>query len=224
MEKVYRTELTPVSFLDRSVLVFPEKVAIVHGKHKYTYREFGERVNRLASHLRATGMQKHDRVAFLAPNTPALLEAHFAVPAASGILVAINTRLNSQEIGFILKHSGSKYLFFDAELESLVASLDLENLIKVRIDDTGLPEDPYERFLAEGSSERPPSWQEDEEEDMAINYTSGTTGNPKGVVSTHRGAYLNALAGVIQAGLNSSSIYLWTLPMFQTSGNFCRLR
>jgi fatty-acyl-CoA synthase len=215
---VYRTELTPVSFLDRSVLVFPEKVAVVHGDRKYTYREFGERVNRLASHLRATGMQKHDRVAFLSPNTPALLEAHFAVPAAGGILVAINTRLNAQEINFILKHSGSRYLFVDAELESLVASLDLEGLFKVRIDDTALPEDPYERFLADGSPARPPSWLEDEDEDIALNYTSGTTGNPKGVVSTHRGAYLSTLAEVIETGLDRSSVFLWTLPMFHCNG------
>ncbi len=218
LEKVYRTELTPVSFLDRSVLVFPEKVAVIHGDRKYTYREFGERVNRLASHLRATDMQKHDRVAFLSPNTPALLEAHFAVPAAGGILVTINTRLNSREIGFILKHSGAKYLFFDVELEPLVASLNLEGLLKVRIDDTGLPEDPYERFLTSGSPQRPLSWLEEEEENIAINYTSGTTGNPKGVVSTHRGAYLSALAEVIETGLNSSSVYLWTLPMFHCNG------
>jgi len=218
VKKVYRTELTPVSFLDRSTLVFPEKVAVVHGERKYTYRELGERVNRLASHLRALDIQKHDRVAFLCPNIPALLEAHFAVPAAGGILVAINTRLNSQEIGFILQHSGAKYLFFDAELESLVTSPDLEGLFKVRIDDTGSPEDPYERFLAEGSPERPASWLEDEEEDIAINYTSGTTGNPKGVISTHRGAYLSSLAEVIETGLNSSSVYLWTLPMFHCNG------
>src|SRR5437764_4126991 len=126
MEKVYRTELTPVSFLDRSVLVFPEKVAVVHGSRKYTYREFGERVNRLASRLRAIGLQKHDRVAFLSPNAPALLEAHFGVPAAGGILVAVNTRLNSQEIDYILKHSGSRFLFVDAELSPLVEPLDLK--------------------------------------------------------------------------------------------------
>src|SRR5437764_10415403 len=128
MEKVYRTELTPVSFLDRSVLVFPEKVAVVHGSRKYTYREFGERVNRLASHLRATGLQKHDRVAFLCPNTSALLEAHYGVPAAGGILVAINTRLNSQEIDFILGHSGSKFLFVDDELYSLIEPLPLRDI------------------------------------------------------------------------------------------------
>ena len=109
-EKVYRTELTPLSFLERSASVFPDKTAIVHGDRRYSYLEFAERVHRLASQLRHIGMQKHDRVAFLSPNIPALLEAHFAVPAAGGILVAINTRLNSQEISFILKHSGAKYL------------------------------------------------------------------------------------------------------------------
>src|SRR5947209_12543198 len=103
-ENVYRTELTPVSFLHRSAFVFPDKIAVVHGDRRYTYREFAERVNRLASRLRAIGMQKNDRVAFLSPNAPALLDAHFGVPASGGVLVAVNTRLNSQEIGYILKH------------------------------------------------------------------------------------------------------------------------
>ncbi len=217
-EKVYRTELTPVSFLERSASVFPEKTAIVHGDRHYTYREFAWRVYRLASHLRARGLQKHDRVAFLCPNTPALLEAHFAVPAAGGILVAINTRLNSQEIDFILNHSGTKFLFVDAELFHLIEPLNLEGVQVVRIDDTGSPEDPYEAFLAAGSSEPIKSWLEDEEETISINYTSGTTGNPKGVMYTYRGAYLNALAEVIETGLNSSSVYLWTLPMFHCNG------
>src|SRR5215471_7300692 len=112
-EKVYRTELTPVSFLQRSALVCPDKIAVVDGDRRYTYPEFEQRVNRLASSLRTQGLNKHDRVAFLCLNTPALLEAHFAVPAAAGILVAVNTRLNSQEIDFILQHCGAKYLFVD---------------------------------------------------------------------------------------------------------------
>lgn len=219
--KVYRTELTPVSFLERSASVFPNKIAVVHGDRRYTYREFAERVYRLASHLRSIGLQKHDRVAFLAPNTPALLEAHYAVPAAGGILVAVNTRLNSQEIGFILKHSGVKFLFVDAELYPQVESLNKEAYQVVRINDTGLSsalDDPYEQFLAAGSPEPVTSWLEDEEETISINYTSGTTGNPKGVMYTYRGAYLNALAEVIETGLNSSSVYLWTLPMFHCNG------
>src|SRR6266852_6265775 len=217
-EKVYRTELTPVSFLERSASIFPDKVAIVHGNREYTYRKFAQRVNRLASHLRMSGLQKHDRVAFLCPNTPALLEAHFAVPAAGGILVAVNTRLNAQEIDFILKHSGVKFLFVDAELSPLVEPLMVEGVQVVRIDDAGSAEDPYEAFLAAGSPEPVTSWLEDEEETIAINYTSGTTGNPKGVMYTYRGAYLNALAEVIETGLTNDSVYLWTLPMFHCNG------
>ncbi len=217
-EKVYRTELNPVSFLERSTLVFPDKTAIVHGERRYTYSEFAQRVYRLASHLRALGLQKHDRVAFLCPNTPPLLEAHFAVPAAGGILVAINTRLSTQEIGYILKHSGAKYLFVDYELQPLVAPLNLEDLHVVRIDDTGTTSDPYEIFLALGSPEPVASWLEDEEETISINYTSGTTGNPKGVMFTYRGGYLNALGEVIETGMSNSSVYLWTLPMFHCNG------
>src|SRR6202171_4643534 len=111
---VYRTELTPLSFLDRNAYVFPDKTAVIHGARHYTYRQFEERVNRLASPLRTTGMKKHERVAFICPNIPAMLEAHYGVPLAGGILVAINIRLSSDEIGYILKHSGSKVLFVGA--------------------------------------------------------------------------------------------------------------
>jgi fatty-acyl-CoA synthase len=217
-EKVYRTELTPVSFLERSASVFPDKTAIVHGERRYTYREFAERVYRLASHLRHVGLQKHDRVAFLCPNTPALLEAHYAVPAAGGVLVAVNTRLNSHEIAFILKHSGSKFLFVDAELQPLVEAIDLKGIHVIRIEDTGAAGDPYEVFLAGGSPHQVESWLKDEEETISINYTSGTTGNPKGVMYSYRGAYLNAIAEVLSTGMNSSSVYLWTLPMFHCNG------
>src|SRR5947199_2760265 len=217
-DNVYRTELTPVSFLERSASVFPEKTAIVHGDRRYTYREFAWRVNRLASGLRNSGLQKHDRVAFLCPNTPAMLEAHYAVPAAGGILVAINTRLNSQEIDFILRHSGAKFPFVDVELQPLVEPSHLEGIQGVRIDDTGAADDHYEEFLAGGSPEQVESWLEDEEETVSINYTSGTTGNPKGVMYTYRGAYLNALAEVISTEMSSSSVYLWTLPMFHCNG------
>ncbi len=217
-EKVYRTELTPISFLQRSALVFPDKAAIVYENRRYTYREFAERVNRLASRLRAIGLQKHDRVAFLSPNTPALLEAHYGVPAAGGILVAVNTRLTAREVEFILKHSGAKFLFVDAELYPPIEHSDLGNILVVRIDDTGMSDDPYEAFLAAGSPEPVTSWLEDEEETISINYTSGTTGNPKGVMYTYRGTYINALSEVIETGMNSSSVYLWTLPMFHCNG------
>src|SRR5262245_46423985 len=201
----YRTELTPVSFLRRSAYVYPDKIAVVHGERRYTYRELEQRVNRLAARLRAAGLQKHDRVAFLAPNIPPLLEAHFGVPAAGGILVAINTRLNADEIGYILRHSGARFLFVDAELDHLVEPLDQSASEVVRIDDTGALGDPYEDYLAAGSSDPAPSWLEDEEETISINYTSGTTGRPKGVMYTYRGAYLNALGQVIEAGMSNDT-------------------
>lgn len=217
-EKVYRTELSPVAFLNRSAYVYPDKTAIIHGERRYTYRQFHERVTRLANRLAGMGVGKHDRVAFLCHNTPALLEAHFAVPAILGVLVAINTRLNPEEIAYILEHSGAKMLFADRELAGLTESVQLPGLEKVIIDDTGLPDDPYERFLADGSADPVPFRLEDEEEPITLNYTSGTTGRPKGVVYTHRGAFLNALGEVMETRLCPESIYLWTLPMFHCNG------
>src|SRR2546427_9173079 len=130
--KVSRTELTPVSFLRRSAYVSPEKEAVVDDDRRFTYRELEQRVDRFASALRAEGLEKHDRVAFLSPNTHPLLESHFAVPAAGGVLVSINTRLNAEEIGYILDHSGSRFLFVDEELEPVIEPLDLSGLRVVR--------------------------------------------------------------------------------------------
>jgi fatty-acyl-CoA synthase len=217
-EKIYRTQLTPVSFLRRSAFIYGDKTAVVHGNRRYTYRQFEERVNRLASRLRLEGLQKHDRVAFLCPNIPAMLEAHFAVPAAGGILVAINTRLNAQEIGYILQHSGSRWLFAGTECAPQLASLEASGITRVSIADTGGPDDPYENFLAGGVPEPVPSWLEDEEETISINYSSGTTGRPKGVMYTYRGAYLNSLSQVTETGMNSDTVYLWSLPMFHCNG------
>jgi fatty-acyl-CoA synthase len=216
--KVYRTELTPLSFLQRSAYIFPDKTAVVHGGQRYSYREFHERVNRLASRLRAAGLRKHERVAFLCPNIPPLLEASFAVPVAGGILVAINTRLSAPEIAYILEHCGARFLFVDAELAPLVDGAGATGLEVIRIDDSGAPSDPYEEYLADSSPDPVESWLEDEEEPISINYTSGTTGRPKGVVYSHRGAYLNALGEVIETGMSADSVYLWTLPMFHCNG------
>ncbi|HUZ01362.1 MAG TPA: acyl--CoA ligase family protein [Thermomicrobiaceae bacterium] len=216
--KVYRTELTPVSFLRRSAAMFPERVAVVHGARRYSYRELAERVNRLASALRAAGLGTHERVALLSPNTPAMLEGLFGVPAAGGIVVPINTRLAAAEVGYILGHCGARFLFVDAELLPMVEPLDLSGLRVVRIDDNGLSSDPYEQFLASGHPEEPESRLEDEEEPFSLSYTSGTTGQPKGVLYSHRGAYLNGLGEVIEAGLASDSVYLWVLPMFHCTG------
>ncbi|WP_047863978.1 acyl--CoA ligase family protein [Rubrobacter aplysinae] len=214
-DKVYRSELTPVSFLRRSAYMFPDKEAVIYGGLRRSYREFEERVNRLASGLGAAGLSKGDRVAFLCPNTPPLLEAHFAVPAAGLVLVAINTRLSAEEISYILDHSGAKLLFVDHELEHLVADEPVE---RVRIDDTAKEGDPYEDYLAAGSPEPRQMPLEDEEETISVNYTSGTTGRPKGVMYTHRGAYLCGLGNVIETGLGYDSRYLWTLPMFHCNG------
>ena len=213
----YRTELTPVSFLRRSAYVFPDRIAVIHGARRYTYRQFEERANRLASHLRALGLRHLDRVAVIAPNTPAMLEAHFGVPAAGLTLVPINTRLNTDEIGYILEHSGAKVLFLDREFEPTVRSAPA-GLRVVRIDDTGDPGDPYEEFLAAGSPDPCDPWLEDEYETISINYTSGTTGRPKGVMVHHRGAYLNAIGETLETGLSFDSRYLWTLPMFHCNG------
>jgi len=215
---VYRTELTPVSFLERSAYVFPQKTAVVHGRRRYTYGQLEERVNRLASALRGAGLARNDRVAFLCPNIPAMLEAHYGVPAAGGVLVAINIRLNSDEVGYILKHSGSRFLFVDAEFEPVVKPLDLTGLRVIRVDDTGETGDPYEDFLQTGSPERVESWLQDEEEMLSINYTSGTTGRPKGVMYSHRGAWINAIGEVIEARMSFDTKYLWTLPMFHCNG------
>jgi fatty-acyl-CoA synthase len=208
---VSRTELDPVSFLHRGAAIHPERIAVVDGDVRRTYGALHERVNRVASALRARGVEHLDRVAALCPNVGELLELHFGVPAAGGVLVAINIRLSASEVRYILEHSGAQVLFVDPELLSLVADappgLEIVSL-----------GDPYERLLAEGGPDGTPSLLRDEEEPIAIDYTSGTTGQPKGVVYTYRGAYLNALGEVIEAELGHHPVYLWTLPMFHCNG------
>jgi fatty-acyl-CoA synthase len=147
-----------------------------------------------------------------------MLEAHFGVPLAGGVLVAINIRLSTDEIGYILKHSGSRYLFVDHEFEPVVKPLDLGTMAIVRVDDTGAAGDPYEDFLATGTPGPVESWLEDEEEMLAINYTSGTTGRPKGVMYSHRGAYINAIGEILETAMTFDAKYLWTLPMFHCNG------
>jgi fatty-acyl-CoA synthase len=219
-QPVSRTELTPLSFLRRSAAVVPDNTAVVHGNRgtAYSYRQLAERVHRLASALCRQGLRPGDRVAFLCPNIPAVVEAHFAVPAAAGVLVAINTRLSAAEISAILRHARPRILFVDHELHPVVAALDLAGITIVRIDDTGLPDDPYEAFLATGSPEAPETWPADEDETIAITYTSGTTGQPKGVMSSHRGSYLNALGNVIETGLTADSVFVWIQAIFHCNG------
>jgi len=215
--KVFRTELNPVDFLQRAAYVYADKIAVVDGVRRYSYRQLAERSGRLANALRSAGLRKGDRVATLLFNSAPMLEAHFGVPAAGGILVAINNRLAAPEAKYILEHSGARFLVLDTELESLVEPLESSAITMIRTASTG-DENPYEQFLASASSARPESWLQDEEETISINYTSGTTGQPKGVQYTYRGAYLNALSEVIVAEMTPESVYLWTLPMFHCNG------
>jgi fatty-acyl-CoA synthase len=209
--RVSRTELDPTSFLHRSAALHADRIAVVSGELRRTYAELAERVNRLASALRRHGLEQHDRVAALCPNVPELLELHHAVPQAGGVLLAINTRLSASEIAYILEHSGARLLFLDDEFAPLVSEPP-DNVEIVRLGE------PYEQLVAQGHSAVVPSLLRDEEEPIAIDYTSGTTGRPKGVVYTYRGAYLNALGEVIEAELGHHPVYLWTLPMFHCNG------
>ncbi|HUE25590.1 MAG TPA: AMP-binding protein, partial [Solirubrobacteraceae bacterium] len=215
--RAHRQELTPLSFLERSVQVYPGRVAVTHERRQYTYRELGDRVNRLASALVRAGLQKGDRVAYICPNIPALLEGHFAVPLAGGVLVALNYRLGASEIARILDHARARFLFVDHEFEHLAVHANA-GISVIRVEDSGAPEDPYEAFLTTGSPQPLPITLADENEAISINYTSGTTGSPKGAVYHHRGAYLNALGEVIETRLTSASVCLWTLPMFHCNG------
>jgi fatty-acyl-CoA synthase len=215
--KVFRTELNPVDFLRRAAYVYPEKIAVVDGERRSSYAQLAERSWRLANALRSAGLRKGERVATLLFNSSVMLEAHFGIPAAGGILVAVNNRLAAAEVGHILEHSGARFVLLDAELEPLLDPRATPELTVIRCDHTAA-EDEYERFLASAPADMPQSWLEDEEETISINYTSGTTGQPKGVQYTYRGAYLNALSEVIVAGMSNDSVFLWTLPMFHCNG------
>jgi len=223
--EVHRSHLTPLRFLQRSAAVFRRKPAVIHGDRVMTYPELNERVHRLASALIGAGVRPGDRVAYLVPNIPAMLEGHFGVPLAGGILVAINTRLHPDEIAYILDHSGAKLLVVDSELARLIEPIRadlprLETIVTVEDVPGGLrlPGPRYDEFLAGGSPARLDWPLHDEDETIAIDYTSGTTGRPKGVMYTHRGAYLNALGELIETRMTSDSVYLWTLPMFHCNG------
>src|SRR2546426_5413997 len=222
---VNRTELTPLLFFERAARVYAGRTAVVYGERRFTYEQLGRRIRQLATALRRAGLERGDRVAFLAPNVPALLEAHFGVALAGGVLVAINTRLNADEIGYILGHSGARFFFVDAELAAgLTALAPPERTIT--IDDpefapdvprtSGRPE--YETFIDVSPDESLACSIPGEEDLYSINYTSGTTGRPKGVMYTHRGSYLNALSEIVVQRLDASSVFLWTLPLFHCNG------
>ena len=219
--------LTPLSFLARTAGVYPERTAVIHGDTHYTWAETYARCRRLASALAGRGIGKGDTVSIIAPNVPAIYEASFGVPMLGAVLNTINTRLDARTIAFILQHAETKVLICDREFSDTVAAalseLDQPPLV-IDIDDPMAPpgallgECTYEDFLAEGDAAFEWTLPDDEWRAISLNYTSGTTGDPKGVVYHHRGAYLNALSNAIGWNMAHHPVYLWTLPMFHCNG------
>jgi len=219
--------LSPLSFLPKAAAIHPDRIALVHGAWRSTWAETYDRCRRLASALASHGVGPGDTVAVLAPNVPAIYEAHFGVPMTGAVLNTLNVRLDAEALAFQLTHGEAKVLITDREF-STVAKRALSMLerrpLVIDIDDplhTGgvlLGAMDYEAFLAQGDAGFVWSPPEDEFDPIALNYTSGTTGNPKGVVTHHRGAYLNAISQIVSWGMPAHSVYLWTLPMFHCNG------
>ncbi len=219
--------LSPVSFLARAARVWPGRTAIIHGRRRLTYAQYLDRSRRLASALQRAGISSGDTVAALLPNIPEMLEAHMAVPMADAVLCPINTRLDAPTVRFILAHSGAQVLLLDREYAALVTAaidgMDAPPRLVIVDDPEGpggtvIDATPYEEFLATGDAAFPVVPPADEWAAISLSYTSGTTGDPKGVVVHHRGAYLNACGNALAFGLNAQSVYLWTLPMFHCNG------
>ncbi|MGZ8179577.1 AMP-binding protein [Williamsia sp. SKLECPSW1] len=206
------TPLTPLRFLERAAEVHPDSEAVVDGDRRITYREFADAAQRMASAVRASGVGPGERVAFLATNRLELLVAHYGVPLAGAVLVAVNTRLSPTEVAYICEHSSSRMMFGDSDLLAGLEGVDLPVAEIVDLDRG------YEAFLERGGDERF-AWEvADETATITVNYTSGTTGRPKGVMYTHRGAHLNALGEMHHQGFAHDTRYLWTLPMFHCNG------
>ena len=219
--------LTPVSFLARTSYIWPERTAVIHGPRRYTWKETYERSRRLASALAGQGIGVGDTVAVMLANTPEMIEAHFGVPMSGGVLNTLNTRLDAEAIAFMLDHGEAKVLVTDTEFAPVVKAalarvqrkpvvIDVADALGPGGERLGSVE--YEAFIAKGDPAfewQPPA---DEWQAISLNYTSGTTGNPKGVVYHYRGAYLNALSNIIDWGMPRHSVYLWTLPLFHCNG------
>ena len=208
--------LTPLSFLERSARVFGDRTAVIDGDDRFTYRQLADRSRRLAGGLAAAGVSPGDRVAVLAPNTHLLLEAHYGVPWSGGVLVALNTRLHPQEMAYIVSHSGAAVLVADSAFAAAAGEIAATVPRPLQVVVAGGGDDGYEAMLAAATPLA--RGVEDERDLISLNYTSGTTGRPKGVMYHHRGAYLQSLAMAFHGGLDAGSGFLWTLPMFHCNG------
>ena len=226
------TPITPLLFLERSAEVYPDRLAIIHGKLRQTWSQTYERCRRLASALQKQGIGLGDTVAVMLPNTPPMVEAHFGIPMAGAVLNALNTRLDPESVAFMLNHGEAKVVIVDPEFSGVMKkALEIAKqesgreflVIDVEEKEFDIPGEKlgkltYEKFLSEGDPQF--TWQVpvDEWQAMCLNYTSGTTGNPKGVVYHHRGAAINAVSNILDWDINKHPIYLWTLPMFHCNG------
>ncbi|WP_186131136.1 acyl-CoA synthetase [Burkholderia gladioli] len=219
--------LTPTDFIARAAEVYGDRLAVVHGEQRYTWREAYARARRLAGALKGAGIAHGDTVAAMLPNIPPMLDAHFGVPMAGAVLNAINTRLDAASVLFMLRHGEAKLLIVDTEYAEVArrAAEELPGLRIVCVADA-MPADPasfggatdYDAFLAGGDPDTPWAPPADEWQAIALNYTSGTTGDPKGVVYHHRGAYLAAISNLLEWDMPKHAVYLWTLPMFHCNG------
>jgi len=220
--------LTPLTFLERAAAVFPNRKAIVHGKSTYTYAQFYERAKKLASALSRRGIKRGDTVAVMLANTPPMLEAHYGVPMTGGVLNTLNTRLDAAALAFILDHGEAKVLITDREFAAVIKETLKLAKVKPFVIDYDDPEFPqegeklgsieYEDFVAPGDADYAWKYPDDEWDAISLNYTSGTTGNPKGVVFHHRGAALMGYGNILAANMPRHPVYLWTLPMFHCNG------
>ncbi|WP_044242960.1 acyl-CoA synthetase [Chondromyces apiculatus] len=221
------TPLSPLSYLARTARTYPQRVAVIHGARRFTWAEVYARARRLASALRGRGIHRGDTVATLLPNVPAMIELHFGPAMIGAVLNTLNTRLDAETLAFMLGHAEAKVLFVDRELavtaEKALGMLEKRPLV-IDVDDALGPEGPplgdiaYEALLDEGDPAFAWSLPGDEWDAISLNYTSGTTGNPKGVVYHHRGAALNAVGNALEWGMPRHAVYLWTLPMFHCNG------
>ncbi|MDH0050739.1 acyl-CoA synthetase [Comamonas terrigena] len=222
--------LSPLSFLERTASVYPDRLAIVHGDLRQTWGQTYRRCRQLASALHQAGVGKNDTVAVMLPNTPPMVEAHFGVPMSGAVLNTLNTRLDAETLAFMLDHGEAKVLIVDPEFTALMAkALPLRKstapLTVIRVEDAlygdaavPLGNTTYDDFVAQGDPDFAWELPADEWDAIALNYTSGTTGNPKGVVYHHRGAAINAISNVLEWDMPKHAVYLWTLPMFHCNG------